>query len=150
MTPAGTRLQESLFFGGDHDRGSDCSQRRMLRASDSMDPKGTAPAPATVGNENGRRAMTRTKSTGPDPGAWWPRGWRRLHVVILCFTLASVVALIVQRVVPEPATDVIMMCAVWITFYPVARLKRTEPWWAHWARGIVILFAFLLAQRFFR
>jgi hypothetical protein len=42
------------------------------------------------------------------------------------------------------------MCAVWITFYPVARLKRSEAWWAHWARGIVILFAFLLAQRFFR
>jgi MFS-type transporter involved in bile tolerance (Atg22 family) len=36
----------------------------------------------------------------------------------------------------------------WI--YPVARLKRSEPWWAHWARGIVILFAFVLAQRFFR
>ncbi len=29
-----------------------------------------------------------------DPGAWWPRGWRRLHVVILCFALATVVALI--------------------------------------------------------
>jgi hypothetical protein len=78
-----------------------------------------------------------------DPGAWWPRGWRRLHVVILCFALASVVALLVQRVVPPPATDVALMCAVWITFYPVARLKRSEPWWAHWARGIVILFAFL-------
>lgn len=84
-----------------------------------------------------------------DPGAWWPRGWRRLHVVILCFALASVVALIVQRTVPAPATDVVLMCAVWITFYPVARLKRTEPWWAHWARGIVILFAFVLAQRLF-
>jgi hypothetical protein len=55
----------------------------------------------------------------------------------------------VQRIVPAPATDVALMCAVWITFYPVARLKRTEPWWAHWARGIVILFAFLLARRFF-
>jgi hypothetical protein len=41
------------------------------------------------------------------------------------------------------------MCAVWITFYPVARLKRSESWWAHWARGIVILFAFLLAERIF-
>jgi hypothetical protein len=85
-----------------------------------------------------------------DPGAWWPRGWRRLHVVILCFALASVAALIVQRVVPPPATDVALMCAVWIAFYPVARLKRSEPWWAHWARGLVILFAFLLAQRHFR
>jgi hypothetical protein len=42
------------------------------------------------------------------------------------------------------------MCAVWITFYPVARLKRSEAWWAHWARGVVILFAFMLAQRYFR
>jgi hypothetical protein len=88
--------------------------------------------------------------TRQDRGAWWPRGWRRLHVVILCFALASVVALIVQRIVPAPATDVALMCAVWITFYPVARLKRTEPWWAHWARGLVILFAFALAQRYFR
>ncbi len=42
------------------------------------------------------------------------------------------------------------MCAVWITFYPVAGLKRSEAWWAHWARGVVILFAFMLAQRYFR
>jgi uncharacterized membrane protein YccC len=93
--------------------------------------------------------MTGTESAGPDPGAWWPRGWRRLHVVILCFALASVVALIVQRVVPAPATDVALMCAVWVTFYPVARLKRTEPWWSHWARGILILIAFLWAQHYF-
>jgi uncharacterized membrane protein YccC len=85
-----------------------------------------------------------------DSGAWWPRGWRRLHVVILCFALASVVALIVQRVVPPPATDVALVCGVWIAFYPVARLKRSEPWWAHGARGIVILFAFLLAQKYFQ
>jgi hypothetical protein len=88
--------------------------------------------------------------SGQDPGAWWPHGWRRLHVVILCFAIATVVALIVQRVIPAPATDLALMCAVWISFYPVARLKRSEAWWAHWARGIVILFAFLLVQRFFR
>jgi hypothetical protein len=93
--------------------------------------------------------MTNIEPSRQDPGAWWPRGWRRLHVVILCFALASVVALIVQRVVPPPATDVALIFAVWITFYPVARLKRSEPWWAHWARGIVILVAFLMAQRFF-
>jgi hypothetical protein len=69
--------------------------------------------------------------------------------VLLCFALASVVAFVVQHTVPQPATDLAMMCAIWITFYPVARLKRTEPWWAHWARGIVILLGFLLARRFF-
>ena len=94
--------------------------------------------------------MENVEPRGQDPGAWWPRGWRRLHVVILCFAMATVVALIVQRVIPPPATDLALMCAIWITFYPVARLKRSEPWWAHWARGIMILFAFLLAQRFFR
>lgn len=94
--------------------------------------------------------MPNVEPSGPDPGAWWPRGWRRLHVVILCFAMATGVALIVQRVIPEPATDLAVMCAVWISFYPVVRLKRSEAWWAHWARGIVILFAFLLAQRFFR
>lgn len=83
-----------------------------------------------------------------DAGAWWPRGWRRLHVVLLCFALAALVALIVQRLVPPPATDLTLGCAIWITFYPVARLKRTEPWWAHWARGIVIVIGFALAQRF--
>jgi hypothetical protein len=85
-----------------------------------------------------------------DRGAPWPRGWRRLYVVIFCFAMAAVVAVVVQRVVPPPMTDVALMCAVWITFYPVARLKRSEAWWAHWARGIVILLAFLLAQRLFR
>ena len=85
-----------------------------------------------------------------DPGAPRPRGWRRFHVVILCFVVATVVALVVRRVVPPPATDLALVCAVWITFYPVARLKRSEPWWAHWARGVVILLAFLLAQRFLR
>jgi hypothetical protein len=93
--------------------------------------------------------MRDAESAERESGAWWPRGWRRLHVVILCFVLASVVAFIVERLVPPPATDVVLVCAIWITFYPVARLKRTEPWWAHWARGIVILFAFLLAQRIF-
>jgi hypothetical protein len=68
--------------------------------------------------------------------------------VILCFSLASLIALIVQRVVAPRATDVALMSAVWITFYPVARLKRSEPRWAHWARGAVILFAYL-AERFF-
>jgi 4-hydroxybenzoate polyprenyltransferase len=83
-------------------------------------------------------------------GAPWPRGWRRLHVVLLCFVVATVVALGVQRFVPPPATDVALLCGIWIVFYPVARLKRSEPWWAHWARGIVILFAFMMAQRLFR
>ena len=94
--------------------------------------------------------MKNAEHSPEDRGAWWPRGWRRLHVVILCLSIATAVALIVQRVVPAPATDLALMCAVWIAFYPVARLKRSEPWWAHWARGIVILFAFLLAQRYFR
>jgi uncharacterized membrane protein YccC len=92
--------------------------------------------------------MNGADSSSPDPGAWWPRGWRHLHVALLCFSLASVVALIVQRLVPPPATDLALVCAIWITFYPVARLKRSEPWWAHWARGIVILVGFLLARRF--
>lgn len=84
-----------------------------------------------------------------DSGAWWPRGWRRLHVVLLCFAVSFVVAVIVQRVLPQPAADIAMIAAIWIVFYPVVRLKRTEPWWVHWARGVVILIGFLVAQRFF-
>jgi len=95
-------------------------------------------------------AMTNVEPSRQDSGAWWPRGWRRLYVVILCFALAWVVALAVLRVVPSPAADGAVMCAVWITFYPVARLNRSEPWWAHWARGLMILFAFFLVQRFVR
>lgn len=94
--------------------------------------------------------MNSSEHSDDDRGAPWPREWRRLHVVIGCFVVATIVALVVQRVVPPPATDLAVMSAVWITFYPVARLKRSEVWWAHWARGIVILFAFLLAQGFFR
>lgn len=92
--------------------------------------------------------MRDAESAEHESGAWWPRGWRRLHVVILCFAMASVVAFVVQRLVPPPATDIALVCTIWITFYPVARLKRTEPWWAHWARGIVILLTFVLMQRF--
>lgn len=104
----------------------------------------------TTTKEAARLIAMNTEGSRPDPGAPWPRGWRRLHVVILCFVVATIVAFVVQRVVPPPSTDLVLMCAIWITFYPVARLKRSEPWWAHWARGVVILFAFLLAQRFFR
>ncbi len=50
-----------------------------------------------------------------EAGAWWPRGWRRLHVVLLCFALASIAALIVQRLVPPLATDLALVCAIWIT-----------------------------------
>jgi len=53
-----TRLQEFLFFWWAMlivllvVRG-----RRLLRASRSMDAQGTAPTPATVGNEDWRRLM---------------------------------------------------------------------------------------------
>jgi hypothetical protein len=84
-------------------------------------------------NDRVSDAMDEAARSSQERGAWYPRGWRRLHVVLLCVATASVVALIVQRVVPPPATDLALMCAVWITFYPVARL-----------------IAFLLAQRQFQ
>jgi len=93
--------------------------------------------------------MRDTDRLDMDSGGWWPRGWRRLHVVLLCFALASVVAFVVQRVVPPPTTDLALLCAVWITFYPIAGLKQSEPWWAHWARGSVILIGFWVAMRLF-
>jgi hypothetical protein len=55
--------------------------------------------------------MTDADVSPKEPGARWPRGWRRLHAVLLCFALASVAALIVQRVVPPPAIDLALMCA---------------------------------------
>jgi hypothetical protein len=48
-------------------------------------------------------AVPNVERSAEDPGAWRPRGWRRLHVVILCFAMATVVALIVQRVIPPPS-----------------------------------------------
>ena len=54
----------------------------------------------------------------PDSGAWWPRGWGRLHVVILCFAVASGIAVIVQRFVPPPTIDVALIYAIWVAFSP--------------------------------
>jgi len=61
-----------------------------------------------------------------DSGSWWPRGWRRLHVVILCFAVAAIVALIVQRVIPPPATDLVMICANDSAFEAVDRIGSLD------------------------
>lgn len=94
--------------------------------------------------------MDSTEQSETARDASWLRGWRPLHVVSLGFIVATIVAFPVQQLVPPPFTDVALMSGVWIAFNPVARLKRSEPWWAHWGRGIVILFAFLVMQRCLR
>ena len=78
-----------------------------------------------------------------------PRRLTRWQTVLLSFIVASVMALLVQRFVPQPATDVALLIAVWAAFYPVARLKHAEPRWAHWARGVAILIGFWIARRLF-
>jgi hypothetical protein len=78
----------------------------------------------------------------------WTR--QRFYVVVRSFVVATVLALIVGRVVPPSAADATMICVVWISFYPVARLNPKAPWWLHWVRGAFIFVGYLVAVRLFR
>jgi len=56
---------------------------------------------------------------GPDNKQARLRGTRRtrIAVVVFSFVLASVVAFLVQRLVPPPATDLVLVCSIWVAFY---------------------------------
>lgn len=71
-------------------------------------------------------------------------------VIIGCFIVASLAGLAVSRGVREPASDAVTVIVVWIAFYPISRLNPRTRWWAHWARGAIILVGFLIARRLFR
>jgi hypothetical protein len=78
------------------------------------------------------------------------RRWHQARVVMTSFVVASIAALLVPRAVPERAVDLVLVIVIWIVFYPVARLKTSEPWWAHWMRGVIILMGFWVATKFLR
>jgi hypothetical protein len=63
-----------------------------------------------------------------------------------CFVAATAAALVVERMAPAKAVAAIEVVVIWVMFYPVARMRESDPWWAHWARGFTILAAFLFAK----
>jgi hypothetical protein len=63
---------------------------------------------------------------------------------------ASASWLAARLIFPPNLAGVASFCAAWITLYPVARLNRDVPAWAHWAQGGIILIAFWLLTRFSR
>lgn len=79
-----------------------------------------------------------------------PTRRRAWFVVIRSFVIAGIAAGTIVRFTDPPLSDVLTVTIAWICFYPVARLNPRQPWWAHWARGAVILFAFLLTLWYWR
>ena len=91
-----------------------------------------------------------TQSGQPEHDSPTSRSRHRLLVVVRSFAIAAFAAMVITRVMSPPIGDFVVVCVTWIAFYPVARLNPKASWWAHWARGIVVLIGFLLALRYFR
>jgi hypothetical protein len=70
----------------------------------------------------------------------------RLAVIVGSFAMAIAAGLIVPRVIPAPANEIVSLGVIWAAFYPVARLNPAMPWWAHWSRGVVVLLGAMFAQ----
>jgi hypothetical protein len=51
---------------------------------------------------------------------------------------------------PAGLAGIAAFCAAWIGLYPLARVNRAVPGWAHWARGAFVLVVFWLLTLFAR
>ena len=71
-------------------------------------------------------------------------------VIPLSFVLAFIAVTVVQRVVPSGWKDTAALCAAWISFYPISRLKPNIPWWWHWVEGAFIGIGFWTFKHFSR
>jgi hypothetical protein len=72
---------------------------------------------------------------------------RPRFVIPLSFGMAAVAGFIAQRLAPVGYGDLAAMCAAWIAFYPIPRLKPKIPWWMHWVQGAFILLGAWLVTR---
>ena len=64
--------------------------------------------------------------------------------------MAAIGALIAQRLAPQQYADLAAVCAAWIAFYPIPRLKPKIPRWWHWMQGVFIVLGFWYVTRAFR
>lgn len=86
-------------------------------------------------------------SGGARAGGGPPHAKRhRLVVIAGSFATAIAAGLIVPRIIPAPANEIVSLGVIWAAFYPVARLNPAMPWWTHWSRGVVVLLGAMLAQ----
>ena len=99
----------------------------------------------------GRSRRSDTRHGPGVPATISPRdliGRSHLHVAAVCFVLATVVVPIVQRAVSPRAIDFAVIGALSMACYP--RLRRSPASGPTWVRGIAILLALCLAQRYIR
>jgi hypothetical protein len=85
--------------------------------------------------------------------------WNKQSTQIVLAAMAGCVALagaltanwVVSRfgVSPDVAGSAVF-CAAWIALFPLARLNRKVPRWAHWARGAFVLIVLWLLIAFAR
>jgi len=57
---------------------------------------------------------------------------------------------IAGRFLSPSAAGLAAFCAAWLAMYPLSRLNRTAPAWAHWAGGGFVLLVFWLMLIFSR
>ena len=76
------------------------------------------------------------------------RGTKRSRIltVICCFAVAPVAGILASRLVPRFEVFASLV-AIWVSMYPIALLNRRDPWWAHWARGVVIALGFWVVSQ---
>ena len=67
---------------------------------------------------------------------------RPTFVIPASFALAFVAGSAAQRLAPPKYADLAALCAAWVAFYPIPRLKPRIPWWWHWVQGVFILLGF--------
>jgi len=72
---------------------------------------------------------------------------RPAFVIPLSFAMAAVAALLAERLAPPRLADLAAVCAAWIAFYPIPRLKPKIPWWWPWVQGVFIVLGFWLVTR---
>jgi hypothetical protein len=68
-------------------------------------------------------------------------------VIPASFALAALAGYTAHRLAPSNVADLAALCAAWVAFYPIPRLKPRIPWWNHWLQGIFILLGFWLVTR---
>ncbi len=83
----------------------------------------------------------------------WGTRSRILLVAVSAVASASgwfVVRVLAARLFSEAVSGLAAFAAGWIALYPLSRLNRSVPAWAHWARGAFVFVVILIIIMFVR
>ena len=86
--------------------------------------------------------MVRTATKHRSGRVEW--GTRSRIFLVAVSTVASasswfVVRVLAARLFSEAVSGLAAFAAAWVALYPLSRLNRSVPTWAHWARGAFVL-----------